>query len=105
MFIVYSDRAYVRFQYESAALRIGNVRAGRYVPSFTETVYFGDRSDIDRSSLRARRRRKVVNFIHAHFVVGALASRKVRCLSLFRAMSLAQGDLERDAGAVTLALV
>jgi hypothetical protein len=38
---------YARFQYESAALKIANVRTGRHVPSITEVVYLGDRPDID----------------------------------------------------------
>jgi hypothetical protein len=61
---------YARVQYESARLN-RNVRAGRYVPSFTEIRPPRARADIDKPlrpdlHLRARRQRKVVNFIQTH---------------------------------------
>jgi hypothetical protein len=47
--------------------------------------------------LRARRRRKVVDFIQTHFVVGASPHGSVRQL-ISRDESSRNGDLERDVG-------
>jgi hypothetical protein len=72
MFIVYSDPPIeLMCDFNMKARRL----AGRYVPSFTEAVYFGDRPDIDRSLFAGATAASGGQFYtDLHFVLGALAS-------------------------------
>jgi hypothetical protein len=79
MFIVYSDLSMRDFNLKARRLN-RNVRAGRYVPSFT--VYFGGRPDIDRSSfVRAMAAKGGQFYTDTHFAVVLLLPRMVRYVS------------------------
>jgi len=75
-------------EFNMKAQHLNRKRPGRtYVPSFTETVYFGGRTDIDRSSFVVATAAKDGQFYtDTHFVVGALASPHGSVRRLIRAV-------------------